>query len=73
MTLIRNERTKLTATYFNGIAIAVFAIGAFAPIITGIGTNEGPAGSTFTVSIICVFVSSVVHLGARFFLKGLDQ
>ncbi len=27
MTLIRNEQTKLLATYLNGVAIAVFAIG----------------------------------------------
>jgi hypothetical protein len=24
--LVRDERTKLTATYFNGVAIAIFAV-----------------------------------------------
>jgi hypothetical protein len=34
MNLVGNERTKLTATYVNGVAIAIFAIGGFAPLIS---------------------------------------
>jgi hypothetical protein len=30
---VRNERTKLTATYLNGLAIAILAVGALAPVI----------------------------------------
>ena len=33
MSLIHNERTQLTATYLNGIAIAIFAVGGFAQAI----------------------------------------
>lgn len=29
----RTERIKLTATYINGIAITLFAVGVFAPIL----------------------------------------
>jgi cation transport ATPase len=32
-TLIRNEQAKLTATYLNGIAIALAAVGGIAPWI----------------------------------------
>lgn len=34
MSLVGNERTKLTATYLNRVAIAIFAIGAFAPLVS---------------------------------------
>ena len=32
MSLIHNERIKLRATYLNGLAIAVFAVGSLAPL-----------------------------------------
>jgi hypothetical protein len=34
MSLVDNERAKLSATYFNGLAIAVMAIGGFAPLVS---------------------------------------
>jgi hypothetical protein len=34
MSLIENERTKLTAAYLNGLAIAIFAIGGLAPFFS---------------------------------------
>lgn len=58
MSLIHNERTKLTATYFNGAAISIFAIGGFAPVAAGFGSGLQ------TVTII-------LHLLARRVLKGL--
>lgn len=33
-TTIHNERTKLTATWLNGLAIAVAAIGGVAPLVS---------------------------------------
>jgi hypothetical protein len=36
MSLVHNERTKLTATYINGLAIAVFAVGGLAPILSNL-------------------------------------
>jgi hypothetical protein len=32
---IHNERVKLGATWLNGLSIAVFAVGGFAPVISG--------------------------------------
>ncbi|HSI41256.1 MAG TPA: hypothetical protein VLA00_11990 [Xanthobacteraceae bacterium] len=34
VSLIHNERTKLSATYLNGVAIAVLAVGGLGPLIT---------------------------------------
>jgi len=33
MSLIQNEQTKLTATYLNGLAIALFGVGGIAPVL----------------------------------------
>ncbi|UHC17350.1 hypothetical protein LRS73_05495 [Methylobacterium currus] len=38
--LISNEQAKLTATYVNGIAIAIFAVGCLAPMIAAGGTID---------------------------------
>jgi len=72
MSLIKNERLKLTATYLNGIAIAVFAVGGLAPVFTGV---YGPGGLTplhLILSAICFLASLGIHLMARAFLKGLE-
>lgn len=57
MSLIRNERTKLTATFLNGLAIAVFAVGGLTQTVRAF--NE-PA----TVTIAAVFLSGICFLGA---------
>ena len=31
--LVANEQTKLSATYLNGLAIAIFAVGGLAPVV----------------------------------------
>ena len=33
MSLVHNEQAKLTATYVNGLAIAMFAVGGLAPLV----------------------------------------
>ena len=72
MSLIHNERTKLTTTYFNGLAIAVFAVGAFAPAVAGISQAPGAINwATAAVVVICLLASGALHLAARRLLKGL--
>lgn len=39
--LVNNERPKLLATFMNGIAIAMFAVGRIAPMMTNF---YGPTG-----------------------------
>jgi hypothetical protein len=73
MSLIHNERAKLTATYLNGLAIALFAVGSLAPVFN---YGFGPASfrSLWTMigtATICLAGSIVLHLVARRTLKGL--
>jgi hypothetical protein len=72
MSLIHNERTKLTATYFNGAAISIFAIGGFAPVVAGFGHGlETLTISSGLTSIVCISTSIVLHFLARRVLRGL--
>lgn len=64
MSLIHNERTKLTATFLNGLAVAIIAIGGFAPFVNGAwGWTKGG---------ICLAAGYGLHLLARAVLKGLQ-
>jgi hypothetical protein len=67
MSLIDNERVKLTATYMNGVAIAVIAIGSLAPLFSYIYSTDvsQPLWVVAIFSIICAFVSAALHYGAR--------
>lgn len=72
LNLIRNERLKLSATYLNGLAVTLFAIGTFGPVIA----NFNGAASSITVaaavvSFICGTVSVVLHYVASRLLGGL--
>jgi len=50
--LVRNEQNKLTATYLNGIAVALFAVGGFAPL-----ASVAVGGQTFSdLVVVVVFV-----------------
>jgi hypothetical protein len=74
MSLIRNERTKLTATYFNGIAVAVFVVGGFAPLVTSFSSSRnGPTLTTSVMALICLLVSGGLHYIGRALLKGLNS
>ncbi len=60
--LVRNERTKLTATYFNGVAIAVFAVGALAPMISAANMQASLWPVVAASVVICLLVSATLHL-----------
>jgi hypothetical protein len=69
MSLIHNEQTKLTATYLNGLAIAVAAIGGLQPLV-----SEMPWGSSTVFRIlICLMISLLLHLLALATLTGLKS
>jgi len=70
--LVRNERLKLAATYLNGLAIALFAVGSVGPVIsiaTSAGTNSSRAAGL--IAFICAFVSAALHYAASRVLGGL--
>jgi hypothetical protein len=76
MSLIHNELAKLSATYVNGLAIALFAVGGLAPIFTNIyGTtpSAAPAWIMGGISVVCFVASLTLHLVARKFLKGMRE
>ncbi|CAA2107714.1 hypothetical protein MBUL_04299 [Methylobacterium bullatum] len=72
--LVANERAKLTATYVNGVAIAVLAVGGLAPLFAQRAIAAGPPGQpwlTRVLSLLCICVSGVLHWAARGFLREL--
>lgn len=72
MNLIHNERIKLFATYLNGLAIAIFAVGALAPSFSMLYGTLPNSGSSFTaVTPICVIVSAALHYAGSIALRRL--
>jgi uncharacterized membrane protein required for colicin V production len=73
---LRHERRKLTASWFNAIAIAIMAAGAFAPVasqIYGFGSNRVDESLVFFSSAVCVAVSLILHLIGRQHLGGFEE
>lgn len=68
--LIANETNKLAATYVNGVAIAVLAVGGLAPMFAQSGSMPSDWRVPVT-AILCLCVSGGLHWAARGFLKDL--
>jgi len=72
MSLIGNEQAKLTATYLNGLAIALFAVGGLAPVFSGIYSGTITDGHTLAIGSGSCFVASIaLHFVARMILRRL--
>jgi hypothetical protein len=76
MSLIHNEQTKLTASYLNTAASGCSGAGVVAPLAAAVFGLTGPGSpvSTLTLGLgILIFLvaSIVLHLAARYVLKGL--
>jgi len=72
MSLIRNERLKLFATYLNGLAIATFALGGLAPTFSILyGTTANSSAFTAVIAFSCLAGSAALHYVASVVLKGL--
>jgi hypothetical protein len=67
LSLVHNERVKLTATYLNGLAIAIFAVGGLAPLVAVLSGTANPTALTSIAALttICVVLSGVLHLVAK--------
>lgn len=70
--LVANERAKLTATYLNGLAIALVAVGGFGPAfsVRDVANREELGATAFTL-LFCLLASGVLPLVARTLLRGL--
>jgi hypothetical protein len=74
MSLVRNEQAKLSATYLNGIALAVAAVGGIAPWITLLALDSGTGVARLAViSVICFSLSGGLHYVARKILTKLRE
>lgn len=72
-TTIHNERVKLTATWLNGLAIAIFAVGSLVPVFTTLYGEGQVTGYLALGVVICLFASPALHYWARRMLKDLRQ
>ena len=70
--LVRNEQTKLTATFMNGAAIAVLGVGGLAPLAAIVQSEQISPGVMLFV-FGCILASMGLHLLARLTLGGLEE
>lgn len=78
----RNERRKLTATYLNNLAVALFAIGVITPIaayVYSLAPGERPAFVTAIPlrqvfwGLYCFGASVALHSAARIVLRECEE
>lgn len=72
---IANEQVKLTATYANGIALAVFVVGGLAPAFGNRPPDIHPDQWRTLILItatVCLIVSLLLHWLARTALKEMQ-
>lgn len=72
MSLIRNEQTKLTATFINGLAVAIFAVGGLAPVFSTLYSEQGPSALLLLMSVVCFLLSMCLFYLARLTLRRLE-
>jgi hypothetical protein len=76
MHLVHNERTKLTAAWFNAIATALIAAGTFAPVAALVYGLTAPGRETIyllVLAAICVGASVALHFFGRIMLGRLRE
>lgn len=72
MSLVRNEQTKLTATYLNNVAVALFVVGSLTPLFS-MGTDAAePSTARLIISGLCLVASVALHIVARRVLRRLQ-
>jgi hypothetical protein len=75
MSLVHNERRKLTASALNGVAIATLTAGLIAPLVAvSYGVSGARGGVYFAVTgSIWFFTAVALHWIARRLLGGLKE
>lgn len=74
MSLIHNERTKLTAAWLNTLSSAATTAGVIAPLAAvfyGVSNSSIAANALFLGSPVWLFTGVGLHLAARYVLGGL--
>jgi hypothetical protein len=65
MHLVFNERTKLTASWFNTLATALVAAGSFAPaaaVLYGVSALPFSGGAMIVLVVSCFVLGGCLHL-----------
>jgi hypothetical protein len=75
MSLVHNERIKLTAAAIDRASTSMFVVGFLGPVVATFYT-DGETSPVHAVSLvagggICVIISVLLHFVARSVLKGL--
>lgn len=73
VTTVHNERVKLTASWLNSIAVAVLAVGGFAPMISALYGGKSVGLPLVIGTLVCILAALALHYWARRSLKGLRQ
>src|SRR5262245_18541727 len=76
MSLIYNERTKLTQTWFNTMATALMAAGIFAPLaalLYGVADVRAERLAMTTLIVVCVAGGALLHWIGRLILGRLRE
>jgi hypothetical protein len=70
--LVHNERTKLTATFWNNFALAAFFGGIVAPVVSA--HKAAPVTKADVIIVLGGFLLAVgAHLYARWLLRSLEE
>jgi hypothetical protein len=72
---VADERTKLSATFMNGVAIAMVAAGSIAPLAAlSYGLPNTAAGRTVAlIGVGWLIGGLVLHFVARWSLRGISE
>jgi hypothetical protein len=70
---IHNERVKLGAIWLNGLSIAVFAVGGFAPVISGFSGERTVTPLVGMVRVVCIPLSGALRCRIRASLRRLIE
>ena len=62
--LVANERTKLTATWFNSLSVAAIAVGGFGPLV-GVFTGTVAAPTAAFMATAWFAAGAALHFLAR--------
>lgn len=76
MSLVHNERTKLTAAWFNTLAAAIVAAGVFAPlaaILYGLSNSRAELLYVSALMLVCASAGLFLHWIGRSILAGLEE
>jgi hypothetical protein len=76
MFLVHNERTKLTANWLNGLAIALIAAGFFGPmaaLVYQVAPLTARTGFVIAVAFGCFALAGCLHLFGIVYLRRLHE